>query len=54
MKSHNPVQNMFLFRFFVSYADNLSYYAGIMLSAFATYYAHSYAGIIGYNKLMIG
>ena len=33
---------------FVGYAGILClYYAGIMLNAFATYYAHNYAGIIG-------
>ena len=28
-----------------------AYYAGIMLNAFATYYAHNYAGIIGSSLL---
>ena len=29
-----------------TYADNLPYYAGIMLNAFVSYYAQNYAGII--------
>ena len=30
-----------------------AYYAGIMLNAFATYYAHNYAGIIGSSLPMM-
>ena len=29
-----------------------AYYAGIMLNAFATYYAHNYAGIINSSLVM--
>ena len=29
-----------------------AYYAGIMLNAFAAYYAHNYAGIIGSSLLL--
>ena len=40
---------------FVNYAVNLicACYTGIMLNAFATYYAHNYAGIIGSGLLCI-
>ena len=30
-----------------------AYYAGIMLNAFATYYAHNYAGTIGPSLIYI-
>ena len=30
-----------------------AYYAGIMLNAFATYYAHYYAGIVGSSLVSV-
>ena len=34
------------------YAGNCAYYAGIVLNAFATCYAHNYAGIIGSSLVL--